>query len=114
MTYNPFDVVSVPFPFTDQNKHKKRPALILSSRTAFNDTIGHSIMAMITSAKNSPWPLDVKISDLKLAGLLAASVVRMKLFTLDHRFIFGKIGSLVVGDQKAVSESIRKVLKEAL
>jgi len=36
--------------------------------------------------------LDAKISNLKAAGLPAASVVRMKLFTLDNQFVLEKPG----------------------
>lgn len=71
-------------------------------------------MAMITSAKNKPWPLDVRIMDLKKAGLSAESVVRMKLFTLDHRFVVKKIGALSDEDKRSVSESIKDVLKGIL
>ena len=52
MTYKPFDVVVVPFPFTDIKADKRRPALILSSDTKFNKKSGHAVMAMITSQKN--------------------------------------------------------------
>ena len=90
MDYDRFEVVIVPFPFTDKAQVKRRPALVLSSHTAFGRRAGHSVMAMITSAQNPPWPLDVPISDLVAAGLPAPSVVRMKLFTLDHRFIITK------------------------
>ena len=59
-----FAVVAVPFPFSDTSKTKRRPALVISSSSLFNNVIGHSVMVMITSAKNSEWPLDVKIQDL--------------------------------------------------
>lgn len=36
MTFNAFDVVVVPFPFTDKATTKRRPALILSDAQAFN------------------------------------------------------------------------------
>lgn len=102
-----FDVVVVPFPFVDSAKQKRRPALVLSENGAFNDRIGHSVMAVITSDKNAPWPLDVPLINLDQAGLSAASVVRMKLFTLDHRFVMNVIGSLSPADQKAVQQSLR-------
>ena len=110
MTYKQFDVVVVPFPFTDSAKQKRRPAVVLSENGAFNGQIGHSVMAMITSEKNVPWPLDVPLTNLGQAGLTAASVVRMKLFTLDHRFVMGTVGSLSIVDQEAVRHSLRKLI----
>jgi mRNA interferase MazF len=89
VTYEAFDVVRVPFPFTDRDAVKLRPALILSSAGPFNGPAGHSVLAMITSAKHSAWPLDVAIGDLAVAGLPSPSLVRMKLFTLDHALIRG-------------------------
>jgi mRNA interferase MazF len=52
LIFEKFSVVVVPFPFTDQDASKRRSALVLSS-TAFNISVGHSVVAMITSAKNS-------------------------------------------------------------
>ena len=109
MVYKPFDVVVVPFPFTDSSRAKRRPALVLSQRTNFGDKIGHSILAMITSQKNAPWPLDCEIKSKKLSGLTAPSVVRMKLFTLDNRFIIRKIGHLSKNDQKQVKQSLLQI-----
>ncbi len=108
MAYERFDVVAVPFPFTDSARQKRRPALVLSDREAFNDPVGHSVMAMITSAKNPPWPLDVRLADLASAGLPAPSVVRMKLFTLDHRFVVRKLGALAQVDRRAVRRSLER------
>ena len=109
MTYEPFDVVVVPFPFTDSFETKRRPALVLSQKTDFGVVIEHSVLAMITSQKNEPWPLDVAIKNKKQSGLTAPSVVRMKLFTLDNRFILRKIGSLSKLDKMQVKESLTKI-----
>ena len=108
--YKPFDVVVVPFPFTDSARQKRRPALVLSANEAFNGFIGHSVMAMITSEKNAPWPLDVRIADLAPAGLPAASVVRMKLFTLDHRFVIDRVGALSTLDREATQQALRLLM----
>lgn len=110
MTCEAFDVVVVPFPFTDRRTTKRRPALVLSDAAAFGDSVAHSVLAMITSAGNARWPLDVPLQDLGSAGLPSPSVVRMKLFTLDHRLIVRRAGSLSPGDQKKVRAAIRKLL----
>lgn len=109
MIYEPFDVVVVPFPFTDSAQTKKRPALVLSQHTNFGNKIGHSVLAMITSRKNDPWPLDCEIINKKQSGLSAPSVVRMKLFTLDNRFIIKKIGHLSDSDQKKIKQSLSQI-----
>ena len=111
VTFDAFDVVVAPFPLTDRTATKRRPALVLSERPAFNAGIGHVVLAMITSASHSDWPLDAALSDLRAAGLTSASVVRMKLFTLDERLILRKAGSLAAADRKAVTAALRKLLK---
>ena len=111
VTFEAFDVVVVPFPFTDRAATKRRPALVLSDRSAFNAGIGHVVLAMITSASHSDWPLDLPLADLRAAGLASASVVRMKLFTLDERLILRKAGSLAAADRKAVAAALRKLLR---
>ncbi len=110
MTYERFDVVRVPFPFNDRSATKARPALVLSLAAAFNEPAGHSVLAMITSAKRSAWPLDVPVQDLTAAGLPVASLVRMKLFTLDHQLIRGRLGRLARPDGEAVLDSVKRLL----
>ena len=109
MTFKPFDVVVVPFPFTDSAQAKRRPALVLSGKDEFGAKSGHTVMAMITSAKNSAWPLDVQITNLENAGLTAPSVIRMKLFTLDNRFIIRQAGHLAKQDVQILKESFSKL-----
>lgn len=110
MTYERFDVVRVPFPFTDRESTKNRPALVLSDAVAFNTPAGHSVMAMITSLGTPPWPLDHPITDLAAAGLPAPSKVRFKLFTLDHRLVRGKLGQLSPNDQQRVEQGLGALL----
>lgn len=110
VTFEAFDVVVVPFPFTDRTTTKRRPALVLSDAGNFNKQVGQSVLAMITSAGNSDWPLDVNIEDLEPAGLPSASVVRMKLFTLDNKLVIRKAGVLAKQDRSAVSATLRRLL----
>lgn len=112
MTLQPFDVVVVPFPFTDKSQQKRRPALVLSD-ASFGAQVGHSVLAMITSEENAGWSLDVVLQDLASAGLSAPSVVRMKLFTLDHHFIIRQIGSLAKADRQKVLLSLQQLFEGA-
>ena len=110
MTFDRYAVVRVPFPFTDRTATKNRPALVLSHPAAFNTPAGHSVMAMITSEDNPPWPLDCTLADLAAAGLPAASKVRFKLFTMDHRLVRGEIGKLSPADADLVSAGLTDLL----
>lgn len=105
MIYNQFDVVVVPFPFTDFNTDKRRPALVLSTKT-FNNQSGNCVLAMITSQNNPDWPLDTKIGSIQKAGLKSPSKIRMKLFTLDSHLIIRKIGGLSKKDRLAVINAL--------
>jgi len=109
VTFDAFDVVVVPFPFTDRATARHRPALVLSDAQVFNLRIGHAVLAMITSAKNSDWPLDMEIRDLDSAGLPCPSIIRMKLFTLDEKLIIRKAGKLAGGDRENVRETLRRL-----
>ncbi|MFM1843462.1 MAG: hypothetical protein RLZZ490_2205 [Cyanobacteriota bacterium] len=109
--YEQFDVIVVPIPFANRQSELRRPALILSDASAFNNRVHHSVMAMITSAKNDPWPLDTPIDDTRSAGLFTPSVVRMKLFTLEHKYILDCIGSLSTQDRLMVKSAFPHVFK---
>ena len=108
MTCDPWDVVVVPFPFTDSPASKRRPALVLSSRE-FNHVSGHSLMAQITKAKQSSWPGDFRIQNVE-AGLPEECIVRMKLFTIDNRLMQKRIGRLSETDWEQVSSGLRQLL----
>jgi mRNA interferase MazF len=110
VTFEQFAVVRVPFPFSDRETTKNRPALVLSDAGAFNTRAEHSVLAMITSATGSEWPLDCPVGDLAAAGLRTPSVVRFKLFTLDHRLVRGQLGSLSAADKRLVESRLDLLL----
>ena len=97
-TYSPGDVVVVPFPFSDRDASKRRPALVCSA-VAFNNSAHHLVLAMITTASHKKWPGDVAIRDLKATGLPAPSIVRWKLFTLDASLVLRQAGALSARDR---------------
>lgn len=105
MIYDTWDVITVPFPFTDKNITKKRPALIISKSEYYLKT-GNLILTMITTAKNSSWYIDFKIKDLSTTGLTTPSKVRFKIFTIDGRLIFKKIGYLSEFDKDNVKKGL--------
>jgi mRNA interferase MazF len=107
--YDPFDVVVVPFPFTDKAKQKPRPALVISSR-GFNASHGQVILLMITTAGRTKWMSDVPITDLNNAGLTAASVVRFKCFTLEESIVTRRIGAVSKQDRVAASARLQQIL----
>ena len=109
MTFEPFDVVVVPFPFTDRQADRRRPALVVSSFD-FNASHDQSILAMITSADGAEWPSDVAIRDWREAGLSVPCKVRLKLFTLDDALILRKTGALSDRDAQAVRDSLARFL----
>lgn len=111
-TYDLYEIVKVPFPFIDVKTSKVRPALILSSAKYFNAKIGLSVMAMVTSMKSPQdlWPADIVIEDIRVAGLPIPSIIRFKIFTLDHRLILGRLGNLSETDQEKVKLTLKEVL----
>ena len=93
LRYSCWDVVVVPFPYSDRLAEKRRPALVVSSEKL--QAYGLLWIAMITSAKNESWNCDVPIGDLAAAGLPAPSVVRpAKIACIDRLRVLRSAGRL--------------------
>ena len=109
MTCSQFDVVDVPFPFSDLPRSKRRKALVLSDRT-FNRKNASTLLMMITSASRSAWHLDVSLEQWSEAGLRKPCIARMKMFTLDNGLILGTLGRLEKNDRRRVIGALRVAL----
>ena len=53
MSWQPFELVRVPFPLTDRQASKRRPALVLAT-VGFQNDSEHLHLSMVTSATHSP------------------------------------------------------------
>jgi mRNA interferase MazF len=109
--YAPYDVVVLPFPYTDRLAEKRRPGLVVSSDPLA--TFGLVWVAMITSAANRGWSCDVAIPDLELAGLPAPSVVRpAKIACIEPSRILRRAGMLDVKAARRVAAHLRSFVAD--
>ncbi|MXX56703.1 MAG: type II toxin-antitoxin system PemK/MazF family toxin [Gemmatimonadetes bacterium] len=108
-TFEPGEVIRVPFPYTDRATRQSRPALVVST-ARFQDLHGLLWVVMITSAKNRGWPDDVPVADLRSAGLPVPSIVRSaKIATIDASAA-SPLGRLPAAQLRQVTEGIRRRL----
>ena len=104
-----WDIVKVPFPYTDRPVRQRRPALVVAAGE-LETAHGLLWLAMATSAANRGWPGDVLVSDLTVAGLPIPSIVRP-----------AKIATIEAGDAEPLGrlpprdrEVVRGYLRERL
>ena len=108
-----WDVVRVPFPYTDRPVRQHRPALVIAA-PASNGRPGLLWVLMITSAANRGWVSDVMISDCVMAGLPVPALVRTaKVATIERRDA-QKVGCLHNEDRVKVAAQLRRFLPPSL
>jgi len=110
--FEAWDIIKVPFPYTDRPVRERRPALVVAA-DGIQREHGLLWVLMITSAANRGWPGDVAISDLTGAGLPAESVVRTaKIATIEVKEA-ERIGSLPMPDRIGVARHLAMELARA-
>ena len=93
------DIVSVEFPFSDLQTHKRRPGLVLVSGDV------DLLVARVTTRPPRD-PSDVALNHWAKIGLPRASTVRLtKLATVDQRLVHQSIGRLHSEDSRAVAQA---------
>ncbi len=106
-----WDVVKLPFPYTNRPVQQRRPALVVACHRA-PGMPGLLWVVMITSAAHRRWPHDVEITDLTAAGLPAPSIVRpTKIATLEADDA-EQAGQLPRPDRRAVAAALSASLDE--
>lgn len=70
------DIVLVPFPFTDQSTTKKRPEVVISSKTYNTERPDRIIMAVTSQVKPTSIIGEVIVQDWQEAGLLKPSAIK--------------------------------------
>jgi mRNA interferase MazF len=105
--YRKWDIILVPFPFTDLTTSKKRPALVVSP-DSYNRSGPDLVIAFITSRTDvSQRPGDHRIRSWKESGLPKASLLRMKFATIDCEIVEKKIGRLSEAERSGVRHALR-------
>lgn len=108
-TFERFDIVSVPFPYTDRPVRERRPALIVFL-PAHEQRTGMLWVVMITSAQHRPWDGDVRLADHARAGLSIPSMIRTaKIATVEARDA-KRIGRPAAGEIRAVRTALAQIL----
>jgi mRNA interferase MazF len=111
--FKAWDIVKVPFPYTDRPVRQHRPALVIAA-DHIETEYGLQWVLMITSAENRRWADDVVISDLDAAGLPAPSMVRCaKIATIEARDA-ERIGSLPSKDRARVADNISRTVSSVV
>ena len=107
-TYRKWDIIIVPFPFTDLTTVKKRPALVVSPDN-YNKSGQDVVIAFLTSRMDvSPRFGDYRIRFWQESGLPTASLLRMKYATIDREIILKRIGRLCEKERGSVRAAIQR------
>ncbi|WP_293905741.1 type II toxin-antitoxin system PemK/MazF family toxin [Phenylobacterium sp.] len=107
MTFEPFDVVVLPFPYSDRLAEKRRPALVVSA-AGMGASLERLWVAMITTDRDRRLFGDASIGDPDAAGLPAASIIRAsKIATIELTHVVRRAGRLATADQDAARLALK-------
>ena len=104
------DVILVPFPFTDQSTSKKRPAIVISSRTYNEERPDLIIMAVTSRIRSNPVIAEVTVQRWQEAGLLKPSVVKPVVTTIEKALVIKALGRLENNDSQALRAYLDEIL----
>ena len=89
------DIVLLPYPFTDLERAKVRPALVISNdflNKKSNDCI---MLPLTTVIKDEHYSILISEDDLSSGKLLRPSCIRIdKIFTVEKKLVIMKVGTL--------------------
>jgi len=108
--FESWDIVKVPFPYTDRPVRQRRPALVIAAG-GLQANHGLLWVMMVTSLENRGWPGDVPVSDLSEAGLPVPSLVRPAKIATIEAGEAERIGQLPAQDRIQVAKYLASELR---
>ena len=105
-TFKKWDIVLVPFPFTDLTSTKKRPALVVSpdDYNAGSDLV----LAFLTSNIAGPMQTgDLELITWRESGLPLPTKLRMKFATVSRAIVLKKLGEVHSTERAPISRQIQ-------
>ena len=110
MAFRRGDVVLLPFPYTNLNATKTRPAVVVSSEL-YRSARPELLLAYVSSQVDKVMPpLDYVLADWQTAGPLKPSFVRPKVAAIEPALIVHRIGKLSARDRQEVDSRLRKAM----
>lgn len=104
-----YDVVVVPFPFTESpDKQKPRPVAVLSNQE-YSKATGNFLGVMISSS-GTHTAFDEEIHDLEAIGLVFESWIKPKIATLPISFVKKNLGTLSKRDQQSMEKLLKAIM----
>ncbi|MEX0661924.1 MAG: type II toxin-antitoxin system PemK/MazF family toxin [Balneolaceae bacterium] len=110
ITYKKWDIILVPFPFTNLKSVKRRPALVISPEK-YNAGPDLIIMFITSNLSSFGKPGDHKIVEWNKSGLPKPSMVRMKFATIEKSIIVKTIGKVLKTDQLEVNKKLAEFFR---
>ena len=106
-----YKIVLIDFDFTDVNKSKLRPALILTNSNKYEDFIVAAITSKIpTNPEKGDVILKSDDKNFYKTGLEVTSLIKLtKIATVNSRRIKGELGVLPKGHENKVQKGIKSV-----
>lgn len=105
------DTILVPFPLSDPNAVRRRPAVVVST-DLYNANTGEVIVAQLTTrSRANPRMGDHVVVDWENAGLLGPTTARSRLVTVSTGRVLRKLGTLSRRDMDALAQWLRRVLE---
>ncbi|MHB8284282.1 MAG: type II toxin-antitoxin system PemK/MazF family toxin [Caulobacteraceae bacterium] len=103
-------VVLAPFPFTNQQASKKRPAVVVSSRAYAANRPDVIVMAVTSQLRPQRAFGEAWLKDWQAAGLLKPSAAKPVIASLEQGLILRRLGELSDQDQAAVDLALRDII----
>lgn len=110
MMFQRGDVVLVPFPFTDLQSQKVRPAVVLSSREYHASEPDLILGAITTNLSAATGTVDYVLREWQVANLRYPSAFKPLLFTLEPTLVLHQVGRLTANDLNEIATRLRRAL----
>ncbi len=108
-----WDIIKVPFPYTNRPVQQHRPALVIGQHRAPGSPALVWLL-MITSASHRRWTGDIGVSDGMAAGLPAPSMVRSAKIATVEALDAERIGYLPASDRPGVQGQLASLFASIL
>ncbi|MEQ9308269.1 MAG: type II toxin-antitoxin system PemK/MazF family toxin [Balneolaceae bacterium] len=105
-TYKKWDIVLLPFPYTDLSSSKRRPTVVISPES-YNSGLDIMLLFLTSNLNTDRKEGDYELVQWQEAGLPKPSKTRMKIMTLDKDFVIKKIGEIQSLDKAALKQTLQ-------